>query len=80
MAITNAINWTSLGRDLRQSARDAHGDEIPSVHFAYDFLLANPECFIDDEEWPAEMPSEPGIELIAAYYDSAYDVQEASNV
>jgi len=37
-------------------------------------LLENPECFIldengEDQEWPADMPQEPPIELIAAYYE-----------
>lgn len=74
------INWTDLGRELRQSARDAHGSDIPFVDFAYDFLLANPECFIDGDEWPADMPSEANIELIAAYYDSSLDIREVASV
>lgn len=67
------IDWTTLGQQLRESAKDAHG-ELPAVHVAYSFLLDNPECFIADglgEEWPANMPQEPNIELIAAYYGAA---------
>lgn len=63
----NQINWTELGAQLRKSAEDAHAGDIPSVELAYDFLLDNPECFGFDD-WPAEMPTEPNIELIAAYY------------
>lgn len=73
------LNWTELGRELRQSAMDAHDGELPDVGRAYAFLLDNPECFSQSEwpatainecvyEWPADMPSEPNIELIAAYY------------
>ena len=87
------MNWTKLGRDLRITAIDAHEGTLPTVGLAYQFLLANPECFIDqsilDEfnfglgpdnlltmedveigsvDWPNDMPGEPNIELIAAYY------------
>ena len=41
------LNWTKLGRELRQSAMDAHNGELPDVRLAYAFLLDNPECFID---------------------------------
>jgi hypothetical protein len=62
------MDWTQLGRLLRQSALDAHDGELPTVYTAYSFLLDNPECFYG-EEWPADMPAEPNIELIAAYYN-----------
>jgi hypothetical protein len=67
------LDWTRLGRELRQSADDAHDGATPDVRIAYDFLLDNPECFtsgdVEDAEWPADMPQEPHIELIAAYYE-----------
>ncbi len=74
------IDWTALGLELRQLALDAHDGELPDVAIAYRFLLANPECFGQSEwpdsavneciyEWPADMPQEPNIELIAAYYN-----------
>jgi hypothetical protein len=77
----NKINWTRLGRELRQSAMDAHGREhFPSVNVAYAFLMENPECFGYDE-WPADMPAEPNIELIAAYYGVLADaLPEVANV
>lgn len=67
---------TQLGHALRESALDAHGGDLPPIAIAYEFLLDNPECFADfasigmDGEpiWPADMPAEPTIELIAAYY------------
>ena len=94
------MNWTKIGTELRQCATDAHGTaNLPSVLFAYEFLLANPECFIDQDilneynagrspedvltmddveignvDWPSDMPKEPNIELIAAYY-AAYQEQ-----
>jgi hypothetical protein len=52
---------------------DAHGGELPDVSAAYQFLLDNPECFLDDDgddidrEWPVDMPVEPPAELVAAY-------------
>lgn len=65
-----------LGHALRESALDAHDGDLPHISMAYGFLLDNPECFADfaslgmDGEpiWPADMPAEPSIELIAAYY------------
>lgn len=68
------LDWTKLGRALRASADDAHDGKTPDVTIAYSFLLENPECFIldengEDQEWPADMPQEPPIELIAAYYE-----------
>ncbi len=65
---TTKRDWTKLGSALRASALDAHDGELPNVRIAYMFLLDNPECFTDDDEWPADMPQEPNIELIAAYY------------
>jgi hypothetical protein len=72
------LDWNALGTALRQSALDAHDGELPPVTLAYSFLLDNPECFLPDQsemdepgpvaEWPAYMPQEPNIELIAAYY------------
>ena len=67
------LNWTRLGRDLRASADDAHEGETPDVRLAYQFLLENPECFIDEDQWPEGMPAEPNIELIAAYYSVQSD-------
>lgn len=67
------LNWTELGKALRQSADDAHelhGKAPLDVRFVYPFLIDNPECFLRDgqEEWPEFMPVEPPIELITAYY------------
>jgi hypothetical protein len=62
------LNWTVLGRELREAAEDAHRPEQPPpVDFAYTFLLENPACF-GYNEWPEDMPDDPNIELIAAYY------------
>ena len=69
---------TWIGRSW--AARSAHRRTTPTtarprtVTIAYSFLLENPECFIldengEDQEWPADMPQEPPIELIAAYYE-----------
>ena len=69
------LNWTKLGRELRTAAIDALGQaEKPGVHFAYSFLVENPECF-GQEDWPADMPVEPNIELIAAYYGAYEEVE-----
>jgi hypothetical protein len=61
------LNWTELGVELRAAARDAGFAPVPTVFLAYSFLLENPECF-GRESWPDDMPAEPNIELIAAYY------------
>lgn len=61
------LDWTELGRELRQNANDAWGKDVPDARDAYGFLLANPWCF-GFEEWPEDMPHEANIELIAAYY------------
>lgn len=58
-----------LGYDLRLSALDAHGGKLPSIEIAWSFLLDNPECFSDSDEWPEFMPIEPPIMVIAGYYD-----------
>jgi hypothetical protein len=60
---------------LRKSADDAHDGRTPDVTIAYSFLFENPECFIldengEDQEWPADMPQVPPMELIAAYYEA----------
>lgn len=60
------LDWTKLGQALRAGATDAHG-YLPSIEIAYAFLLDNPECFIDGDEWPAEMPTEAPRGLIDAY-------------
>jgi hypothetical protein len=63
------VSWTKLGAELRASSNDMSGtNPIPSVDTAYAFLLENPECF-GFEEWPQDMPGEPNIELIWAYYN-----------
>jgi len=69
------LNWAALGKDLRNSADCSiqPAGQTPPVRLAYQFLLDNPECFLigpdlDSLEWPADMPQEPNIELIAAYY------------
>lgn len=41
------IDWESIGKALRESAMDAHEGELPPIRIAYDFLLENPSCFID---------------------------------
>lgn len=62
------LDWTKLGRELRQNSMDAHG-EVVDVEFAYGFLLCNSDCFLgDDESWPKGMPQTPNAELTAAYY------------
>ena len=74
------LKWTELGKALQQSALDAHGpSHLPKVTAAYQFLLETPECFDDFDEWPADMPQEPNIELIVAYYD-AYATYDACAV
>jgi hypothetical protein len=62
------LNWTKIGEALRESALDAHQGGLPPLQDAYSFLLENPACFIGVEEWPADMPAEPPVELMAAYY------------
>jgi hypothetical protein len=62
------MDWTKLGQDLRHSADAAHNGKTPNVLLAYQFLLENPECFSDSDEWPEFMPVDPNIEFIAAYY------------
>jgi hypothetical protein len=49
--------------------------KTPDITIAYSFLLENPECFVldencEDQEWPADMPQVPPMELIAAYYEA----------
>ncbi len=67
--MTTTLDWTRLGREVRQSSLDAHGELVP-VAMAYSFILDNPECFLDGgtDEWPEPMPFEPPQEFIAAYY------------
>ncbi len=72
------LDWTKFGLALRASADDAHDGDTPSVDIAYSFLLDNPECF-GYEEWPADMPQQPNIQLIAAYYDSSYPADERTS-
>lgn len=61
------LDWEQLGRELRQSTIDAHG-QIVDGRTAYQFLLDSPEMFLaDDEDWPDEMPTTPPPALIAAY-------------
>ena len=66
------MNWTALGKELKASALDAHDGQLPHIDIAYSFLLDNAECFSDSDEWPADMPQEPNIEIIAAYYGETY--------
>ena len=68
MTTTTAFDWERMGKDLRQSAMDAHDGQLPRIDIAYSFLLDNPECFIDADVWPVDMPAEPPIELVYAYY------------
>lgn len=69
MAIASDLNWSSLGKQLRQCAIDAHGPKLIPVALSYRFLLDNPECFVfEGEEWPEFMPVDAPVELIAAYY------------
>lgn len=63
------IDWIELGKAARISADDAHEGDTPDVRIAYSFVLDNPECFTDSDEWfPRTMPAEPNIEFIAGYY------------
>jgi hypothetical protein len=69
------MDWAKLARALRESADDAHDGRTPDITIAYSFLLENPECFVldengEDQEWPADMPQVPPMELIAAYYEA----------
>ncbi len=69
-APTAEWDWAELGRKLRACADDLVYDmdcDLPDVIESYAFLLENPEVF-DRMDWPADMPQEPNIELIAAYY------------
>lgn len=65
------MDWKKLGSELRAAALADHNGELPIVSEAYVFLLANPRAFLpgDNPTWPAGMPQEPNIELIAAYYE-----------
>ncbi len=64
------LDFEKLGTELRQSADDAHDMETPPVHFAWDFLIENPECFGWDE-WPADMPQAPPEAAIDGYYHAS---------
>ena len=75
MSSQTNMDWAKLGRALRESADDAHDGSTPDITIAYSFLLENPECFVldengEDQEWPADMPQVPPMELIAAYYEA----------
>jgi hypothetical protein len=75
MSSQTNMDWAKLGRALRESADDAHDGRTPDITIAYSFLLENPECFVldencEDQEWPADMPQVPPMELIAAYYEA----------
>ena len=66
--------WIKLGAALRQSADDAHGVlTVTPFYVSWDFMKANPECFIDADEWPADFPAEAPISLIAGYYGISAD-------
>jgi hypothetical protein len=78
------LDWTAIGTALRESALDAHDGKLPPVEVAYSFLLDNPEIFLADNpefagfpgeepNWPADIPQEPNIELITAYYAAYQD-------
>lgn len=70
-----AFDWSALGKLARASVDDADlrltddpNDTRPlDVREAYSFLRDNPECF-GREDWSADLPTEPNIEFIAAYY------------
>ena len=71
--MTHHLNWTRIGKSLRASALDAHDGALPPVDLAYSFLSGNPECFIDSNEWPADMPTmttvrQGGAETLAFTY------------
>ena len=68
----SGCDWSALGIELRQSALDAHEGVLPAASIAYDFLLANPECFGRGDRWPEDMPARPPPELAAAYYKEAH--------
>lgn len=62
------LDWLKLGNALRASATDAFDGDLPPIAAAYAFLLDNPECFTDSDEWPEGMPTEAPTDLIAGYY------------
>lgn len=70
-----AFDWSALGKLARESVDDADlrltddpNETRPlDVREAYSFLCDNPECF-GFEDWPADLPQEPNIKFIAAYY------------
>ena len=68
LADGKTIYWTALGTALCASASDAFEGALPPVDLAYAFLLDNPECFTDSDEWPEGMPEQAPAELIAGYY------------
>lgn len=69
---SKTLDWTQLGHDARVSALDAHDGVLPTPDTAYSFMLDNPECFMGstdvNDEWPGDMPTEPNIEFLAAYF------------
>jgi hypothetical protein len=62
--------WWKLGKELRESAMDAHDGDVPAVGIAYGFLLDNPECF-GFEEWPENMP-QSAPESLTWTYENGY--------
>ena len=68
MTSVNLLDWWRLGLELRLAAFDAWG-RLPHPADAYGFLIQNPELF-DYQAWPAGMPREAPLDLIAAYLES----------
>ncbi len=66
VATARELDFFALGKELRESADDAHEGETPSLDLAYSFLTDNPECF-GYEEWPSDMPETAPEELQRSY-------------
>lgn len=73
-----ALNFFFGLEEVRAKVDEIQADdgETPPVELAYQFLLDNPECFLDGDEWPADMPHKPNIELIAGYYLKRLEIEQ----
>jgi hypothetical protein len=59
------LDFTALGRAVRQNALDAH-EELPNVSIGYSFMCDSRDCF--DLDWDLKLPADPPAEFVAAYY------------
>lgn len=66
LAVGSAMqDWYQMGIEARESALDAHGESLPCVAIAWQFVVANPQIFGDCEMWPKGFP----VAIPAAFRD-----------